>query len=281
MRIMTLDGSYFEASDEQGFLSFLLDQMAEELNISPLPTQRESLFEAAKIAQRQSIQLVIFIDEFDLIAYNPKIADTPLFSFLRAMVQQFRIPIVLISRDGRLEPLLHNSGVGSPFWNIFTPFDLGSLLPEDAELLIRQPAVCRNKPFSDEQVQEISMLGGLHPFFLNIACTHAFNGNRGEELKGQFLREAYPHFDYLLNQLNKHDLKALQDCANGRALDMRTQAALVRRGLLVLRPNQPPAVFSSMFGEFLNSEENLPVSKEKMVRGSTGPSGRGFLRKNL
>jgi hypothetical protein len=280
MRIMTLDGSYFEASDEQGFLGFLLDQMAEELNISPLPVQRESLFEAAKAAQKQGVQLVILMDEFDLIAYNPKIAESALFPFLRALVQQFRISIVLVSRDGRLEPLLHDSGVGSPFWNIFTGFSLGSLLPEDADLLIRQPAMLCNKPFSDDQIQEISMLGGLHPFFLNIACTHAFNGDWGEELKAQFFREAFPHFDYLVNQLNKHDLKALRDCASGsQKLDARVQADLVRRGLLVARPNEPPVVFSSVFAELLRSGEGLPANKEKSTRESMTFWGRSFQRR--
>jgi hypothetical protein len=279
MRIMTLDGSYFEESDEHGFLSFLLDQMEEELAIPALPVERDSLYEAAETARSRDIRLVILIDEFDLIAYNPKIASGPLFSFLRALVQEFRIPIVLVSRDGRLEPLLDQSSLGSPFWNIFTWFTLGPLLPEEADLLVREPAIRYKKPFADEQVHEISLLGGQHPFFLNIACTHAFNGYQGDELKFRFQQEAFPHFEYLLNQLSRNDLKALRNSAtNPREMDARVQTDLIRRGLLVSRPNEPPQVFSSAFADLLLTDERTPGRKGRTVRGTLGSISRAFFR---
>jgi hypothetical protein len=279
MRIITLDGSYFEASDELGFLGFLLDQLEEELEITALPVQRESLFKAAEYAQKKDIRIVILIDEFDLIAYNSKISGGPLFSFLRALVQEFRIPIVLVSRDGRLEPLMHHSAVGSPFWNIFTSFYLGPLTPEEADLLVREPAISCSKPFSDDQVHEVYLLGGLHPFFLNIACTYAFNGHRGDELRSHFLREAYPHLEYLLNQLDKSDLNALRDNATDpRKLDTRVQTELMRRGLLVQRPSEPPTIFSSAFADLLFASESSHSGSGGLVRETISALGRVFSR---
>lgn len=279
MRIITLDGSYFQGSDELGFVSFLLDQLEEELAMTPLPVQRESLFKAAEYARRRDIRLVILIDEFDLIAYNEKISGGPLFSFLRALVQEFRIPIVLVSRDGRLEPLMQKSAVGSPFWNIFTSLPLGPLLPEEADELVREPAAESNNPFTDDQVREISTLGGLHPFFLNIACTYAFNGYQGPELKFEFLREAYPHLEYLLNQLDTNDRQALRECAvDPRSVEMRVQADLIRRGLLVSQPNGPPAIFSSAFADLLFADDSVPSSSSSRVRDTISTWGRVFLR---
>jgi hypothetical protein len=279
MRIITLDGSYFQASDELGFLGFLLDQLEEELEMPALPVQRESLFKAAEYARRRDVRLVILIDEFDLIAYNEKISGGPLFSFLRALVQEFRIPIVLVSRDGRLEPLLHKSAVGSPFWNIFTSFYLGPLSPEEADLLVRDPAIVSGRPFRDDQVREIAVLGGLHPFFLNIACTYAFNGYEGAALKFEFLREAFPHLDYLRDQLGRSDRQALRDCVvDPRKVDTRIQSDLIRRGLLVPRQNEPPVIFSSAFADLLMADEALPLSSGGLVRETISALGRVFSR---
>jgi hypothetical protein len=281
-RFISIDGSYFADADEQGFLGFLLDQLEEELEISPLPVQRESLFEAAEQARSRQMRLAILIDEFDIIAYNERIASGQLFSFLRALVQEFRIPIVLVSRDGRLEPLLHNSAVGSPFWNIFTTFYLGPLTRDEARTMVCEPAEACNKPFAEDQVKEIFNLGGLHPFFLNIACTYAFNGYRGEELKLEFLRESALHFEYLVNQLDKKDLKKLCDIvADPKKVDLRIQADFQRRGLVLAGENGISKLFSSEFAEFLSPEPSGASCSEKTESsafeslGNLFPKNRG------
>ena len=92
MRLISLDGSYFQDAEEQSFLRYLLDELQEALGIAELPTRRESLLEAARTAKGLGIQLVLLIDEFDVIAYNTRISGGKLFSFLRALVQEFRCP---------------------------------------------------------------------------------------------------------------------------------------------------------------------------------------------
>jgi hypothetical protein len=160
--------------------------------------------------------------------------------------------------------------VGSPFWNIFTWFYLGPLQPDEADMLIREPALACRKPFSDDQVSEISLLGGLHPFFLNIACTYAFNGERGEELKFQFQREAHPHFEYLLNQLDKSDIKVLRECAaDPSRTDRRILTDLQRRGLLVVRPNGTLGLFSSALAELLLAGDGPPSAASGKAKSVT------------
>jgi hypothetical protein len=261
-RFIYIDGSYFANCDEDTFLASVVDQIAEELGFDvPSEIRRESLIKLAKQARGEGFRFSILIDEFDVIAYNSKIAGSPLFAFLRAFSQEYRIAIVLVSKDGSLEPLLRSNQIGSPFWNIYATMYVGPFARTDAEVLVRGPAADCERPFSEDVVAQIFRLAGCHPFFLQIACYHAFAGRTGSDLEHAFSSEAYPHLSYLVRQLPPKQHRELRRWIQSREVhDDRVRADLLRKGVLTQHEGEVE-VFSSALPPIILSEQE-PDSRE-------------------
>lgn len=262
-RFVYLDGSYFTECAEESFLASLIDQIAEEIGAKLPPTRRESLWDLGDYARSRGIQTAVLIDEFDVIALNPKISGSSLFDFLRAFSQQYRIPLVMVSKDGSLDSLLHATAgsIGSPFWNIFTNvIYVGTLAPDDVRELITGPSTDFGRPFSEDEITQIQRLGGYHPFYLQIACYHAFQGRRGPMLDQAFAADARPQLEYLLRQLPPREAAALVAYVWRRIRpEEQVLFSLKKKGLLI--GNEPTGlkVFSSLFEELLKSVESTGV----------------------
>jgi hypothetical protein len=240
-----VDLQYIAGCMQEEFVTYLLRQIAESTGISiqmpPYGSLHEPLEQAAQEVLHQGRRLVVLMDEFDVLVRNDRIP-RELFAILRAWAGRFEIAFVLASREGSIEPILTEDSIGSAFLNIFAPVYVGPLQESEARELIDLPAEHVGMPFTDEEKEWILQLGGHHPFYLQIACYHMFNGKfsdliperRREHLEEEFSYEAGPHLDYLLQGLLEREKKALQSwIATGRIDDRRARVELTRRGILM------------------------------------------------
>ena len=131
-------------------------------------------------------KLVFLFDEFAYMARNRNL-DPAFFAGLRSIASNLEVAYATASSLSLLDLTYANSSVlGSPFFNIFSTIRLGLLEDRAARDLIGNPSRAAGLPFSDATVEHILTLADHHPFFLQVACFHAF------EMQSQkgFLTEA-------------------------------------------------------------------------------------------
>ena len=95
-------------------------------------------------------------------------------------------------------------------FNIFANINLRLFTREEAQQLIDNSLAHTNVNFSEAEVEKILQIGGLHPYFLKVACSFMFEayrrnldaGRRLEFLSKQFWQEATPHLEYCWSNLD-------------------------------------------------------------------------------
>lgn len=225
---------YAEGSPEKRFIKHILHQITSELKIDKLPPERDSLIDAAEAARSRGYKLVILMDEIDVIVDNPQIPKD-LFSFFRAWSENFHIPFVITSREGKIEPLLSFTSIGSPFWNSLKTVYVGPFTHAETLNLTMTPAYLCGQPFTPEQVKWIHDHGGHHPFFIQIAASSVFSQPKldPERWYATFMTEANQHFEYMLDVLEKKQCDALAAFLHGEPLSSRMQSELLLKGMLI------------------------------------------------
>lgn len=119
-------------------------------------------------------KLVFLFDEFEYLARNRNL-DPAFFAGLRSIASNQDVVYVTASSHSLLDLTYANSSVlGSPFFNIFSTIRLGLFEDYEARDLISNPSSTAGQAFSDATVRQILTLADHHPFFLQIACFHAF-----------------------------------------------------------------------------------------------------------
>jgi hypothetical protein len=119
--------------------------------------------------RRSNQRLVLFIDEFDLVARDRRF-DPAFFDNLRSLVTNFPLTLVVAS-VAPLADMAHKDVFASPFWNVFIKERLWSLSTQEAEALVLQGG----SPDGLGEVKDnIIQLAGRHPFFLQLACSIAW-----------------------------------------------------------------------------------------------------------
>lgn len=118
-------------------------------------------------------RLVFLFDEFEYLAHNRSL-DPAFFAGLRSIASNLSVAYVTASTVSLLDLTYANSMLGSPFFNIFSPIRLGLFDDRDAKDLIANPARSEGIGFSEATVEHILSLADHHPFFIQVACFHAF-----------------------------------------------------------------------------------------------------------
>jgi hypothetical protein len=148
--------------------------------------------------------VVFLLDEFEHITSNGNFG--PDFYYgLRSLVIHHHLALVVSSRRELIE-LCHSETIkSSPFFNIFANINLGLFSRADAERLIHESLGRAAVQFSEQEIEQVFDLAGLHPYFLQAACWVLYESHQkglSEEarmslLKEQFEQEASPHItDY-------------------------------------------------------------------------------------
>ena len=234
VRFISVNCLYAEASPEKRFIKHMLYQITSELKIDKLPPERDSLIDAAEAARSRDCKLVILMDEIDVIVDNPQIPKD-VFSYFRAWSENFHIPFVVTSREGKIEPLLRFTSVGSPFWNSLKTVYVGPFTHAATLNLTMTPAFRCGQEFTKEQVKWIHAHGGHHPFFTQIAAYAVFSEPKlnPERWHAAFMTEAGQHFEYMLDVMEEKQRDALAEFLHGSPLSTRMKSDLLLKGTLI------------------------------------------------
>jgi hypothetical protein len=147
----------------------LLRKILKELRINLKSGKNVSASEFQQtLAQlkKQNIHPVVCLDEFEELIQTSAF-NNDFFDSWRFLMSDSVIAFVIASAQP-LYKLVAPGKYTSSFFNIFTVVELGEFTPEDVEQLIQRGRVC-DRPFTDEDVKHMRLLGGRHPYKLQVA----------------------------------------------------------------------------------------------------------------
>ena len=161
------------------------------------------------------LRLVFLFDEFETVTRNEAFGGE-FFGFLRSLANTHPVAFVTASRR-ELQALCHTREISeSPFFNIFSCVRLGPMVASEVTRMIREPSADAGVPLEPHEA-EIRDLGGRLPFFVQVACSAAFEclvesdddrldpGSFGD----RFLEEAGSHFRYLWEHFEPTQRRAM------------------------------------------------------------------------
>jgi hypothetical protein len=243
-----------------------------------LPTQGITFIDFSNMLSRltqSGCKLIFLFDEFRYMARNKNL-DPAFFAGLRSIASNLNVAYVTASSLSLLDLTYANSSVlGSPFFNIFSTIRLGLFEDRDARDLIINPSRAAGLPFSDATVEQILTLADHHPFFLQVACFHAFDmqsqkGTLTEAdhalLRGRVADELKDHFRSAWGRLRPEDRRVLLSLDTAQD-DPANQGVLenLRNQCLVRCEGKRWALPCSLWADFVRTQA-LEVSPETPTR---------------
>lgn len=186
---------------------------------------------------------VAILDGFDSITRNPNFP-VDFFSFLRSlpMTDGSRFGW-LLSSTRPLREMCHSPAVqGSPFFNIFSDRLLDAFTADDSYRLIADQSMRAGAPL-ERYVEELQLLAGRFPLFIQMACCFAFEQHQQNngviDLPGisqKFRDEVRPYIQHLWSRLQPIEQEVLERVASDASVIEYSPGLLrdlVRRGYLV------------------------------------------------
>jgi len=165
-------------------------------------------------------QLLLFIDEFDLVAREQQF-DWAFFDQLRYLANDAPEPMTLIVAS--VSPLIdisHKGIYGSPFFNIFVRQQLGPLSTAEATALIEHPP--GGEIGFPDLTSDLIALTGRAPYLLQLACSIAWElrAKAGEPIDGkllisEFMASTHEYFQAIWERSSNDEQQALCALANG------------------------------------------------------------------
>jgi class 3 adenylate cyclase len=232
------------------------------------PAGQDEMLAFCQAVADAGMRLAFLFDEFECVTKNEKIGPE-FYSFLRSLANNY--PVCFITASGRgLKDLCVSKEISdSPFFNIFTVAHVGLFSREDAVELVGKPSEAHGIPLAP-LADDIIGMGGLYPFFLQIACSAWFEylegeGRRAEECAGKpaprevletFREETRPHFEFILQSASREEAEILRSVSKGDADPSLPAAADLERKGYLTRKGDRLAPFSAGFAAFLDSAGN-------------------------
>jgi hypothetical protein len=235
----------------------------------------------------KGLHIVFLLDEFEHITDNPNFG--PDFYFgLRSLVIHHKIALVTSSRRELID-LCHSDAIkSSPFFNIFANINLRLFSGDDCELMISRSLEQTKVRFSEDELQYVLELAGLHPYFLQVACCSLYESHRmgldevdrHSYLTEKFRAETIPHIvDYWDNSndyekilltavaLLERKAKTRQGFTLGELREVFSRSEpfveqLQKRGLLMTQQAHY-RLFSSVLGPWILNQIAAELSEEK------------------
>ena len=139
-------------------------------------------------------QVILCLDEFEQVTSNPGF-DADFFNVLRSLMQTDNLALIAATQHTLSDLYRADAIPTSPFPNIFTLLRLGQLTEAEARELVTRPAEHIGKAFTDDEVNFILGLAGLHPYRLNVASALLYEAKLGgrvnfTEVRRRFEEEA-------------------------------------------------------------------------------------------
>ena len=162
----------------------------------------------------QNLRCLLAVDEFELIAANPRFG-RELFNRLRGLAAQLPLQFITASKDPLVQlTFAHPETLSSPFFNMFAPLFLTVLTQDEAMNLLAVYSARGGRPFAPDTLDFLFDLAGPHPLFLQVAGYRAFAALASEQARGtlstearvavrsQTLADLAPHLQYYWSSLD-------------------------------------------------------------------------------
>jgi DNA-binding winged helix-turn-helix (wHTH) protein len=213
--------------------------------------------------QNQNLKLILLFDEFELLSRNRSLG-LEFFSGLRALTTRFNV--AYLTASGRPLLALPHSEDYSPIFNIFVPVKLGLFSKADSLKLIEQSLAGAGADLSPMIVDRVLVLGGRHPFFLQVAGYWALElqETKGAPLQAKDVRllnqsvrgQIESHFIYYWNHLGERERYALAALPFAQEEERyREELDALTRLCLVAEENGRYQYFSPLFRDFVRRQE--------------------------
>jgi hypothetical protein len=251
-------------SSPQDFFTVLLRELREKTkdkifinNDISYENVRNAVLELDKAGSK----LIIFIDEFDIVADSNEFDET-FYANLRALVPHN--VAYLITSIKRIRE--HGKIITSPFFNIFIEIHLLPFSKNEVMEMINNLSARQGVSLKDES-EFILDVAGCHPFFIQIACSVLFKyKSKGKKLresdydkiKEEFRDESQSRFEYIWNHLSKEERDVLSKLARSKQINERREHKLhdLEMKGYVIKMEQGSSgmeyeIFSSVFKKFV------------------------------
>ncbi|MFQ5709372.1 MAG: protein kinase [bacterium] len=215
------------------------------------------------VLDQHSLNIIMLFDEFEVITKN-KNFDTEFYSYFRSIANNYNI--AYIASSGRnLQDLCHSRAISdSPFFNIFSNMTVTQFTHEDALELITRPSEALGYSL-EPHAPFIIDIAGYYPFFIQMACAVLFEYVKNnvkmvnatfDRVKEEFLDEAKVHFRQIWEICDDDEHRVFLSLSHGQDIPPPLNYVLknlIKAGYVKLQ-NQRPAIFSSLFREFIGEE---------------------------
>ena len=142
------------------------------LDTAAEPGTYRALDRALQQVYRQSVSVVVLLDEFELLAANQHL--TPyFFARLRGLTTKYGLAYLTASQRPLFDITAEEAVLSSPFFNIFVTLPLGLFDEAEALDLFQQRLARTTVTFPPALIHYLIRLVGHHPFFLHIGGYHA------------------------------------------------------------------------------------------------------------
>lgn len=290
--ILSMDMSSLKSRHPEAFYDMLTRNLVnagalvESTQTLDNTTFRSFLGELARFKKH----LVLLIDEFDKVAQDQHFGET-FFDNLRSAATTLPLTLVVAS----ITPLIkvaHAEITSSPFFNIFQEERLKPLSIREVEALICDP------PNGAQGVKEYSdviiRLAGHHPFFLQQACSSAWelredqgNDFSIETMQAFFMERVHNHYQYIWNICADDERNMLIQLANGAQPQKYELETLIERGYVL--DETIMRIFGEGFVHFIkmhcySRNQVIPYHLEKIAANEPSPKISEYWRdgvKNL
>ena len=224
----------------------------------------ENVKNAVSDLDKAGYKLIIFIDEFDLVADNDEF-DGTFYANLRALAP-CSVAYVITSIKKIKE---YGNIITSPFFNIFIETPLSPFNNEEVIEMINTLSTRQGVSLNDES-EFILDVAGLHPFFIQIACSVLFKyKSEGKKLsksdldkiREEIWDESKSHFEYIWNHLSKEERDVLSKLARSKQINETSEHKLQdleMKGYAIKREEKSffkktikYDIFSSIFKKFV------------------------------
>ena len=216
-------------------------------------------------------KLVYLLDEFEYLARNTNLAPA-FFAGLRSIANNLDVAYVTASGQDLLDLTYADKSVlGSPFFNIFSMIRLALLDDNDARDLIGGPSRAAGVEFSDATVEFIRSLADHHPFFLQVACFHAFDlqsqkGTLTEAdhrlVQGRVRDGLEDHLQFAWDHLKAEERQVLSslDTAQDDLKYFATMKSLQNQCVICMNDNRYR--LCTLWADFVKSQPPVPTAPE-------------------
>jgi serine/threonine-protein kinase len=233
------------------------------IQVSDCSRDLDGIKDLVQRLQGGEFRLAILLDEFEAVTTNPSFG-LEFFSFLRFLANHYDVAY-LTSSARPLQILCHTKEIAdSPFFNIFSTMRLSVFQPAEAAALVRVPSAAAGRPF-EGYVDEILGMAGLFPFFIQMACAHAFEWLEEhpeaerpdfDEVRRRFYEEARFHYRYIWEGFDEHERSAVLRVARGKVIPDALRHVLLELGNRHYIRSDAAGVklFASTFEDFVQAE---------------------------